>query len=132
MNNVKETNNKLEEAKKQKKEQIIQEPNKFKRFWKFVWFYISYVWIWLFHELKDWRTFVIFISTMLIIGSEVWIPLLIGIITGNSALLAFAGTMEAFWLLPGTPFIPLCIVITLGIKSIIKRRKEKNGKKSRS
>jgi hypothetical protein len=50
----------------------------------------------------------------------VWVPALIGIITGNVALYAVAGAIWAVWLGP-LPFIPICIAITLGIRAVIKR-----------
>lgn len=90
-------------------------------------------WIW--QNLKDWRTFVIFIIVVLVISCEVWVPYIIGAIAflvGNAALggtmVGVATTCWMFWLLPGTPFLPLCIGITAGIKAIfnkIKNRKHK-------
>ena len=136
--NIKETDQKYENARKERLAKIKQEPSKWKRFWKYVWFALTYVWVWCWKELRDWRTFLIFVIVQLIVGSEVWVPLILGLIFNNKGLLAFAGTMEAFWLLPGTPFIPICIAITIGIKALIDKRKNKketiengrNGKKA--
>ena len=123
--NIKETDQKYENARKERLAKIKQEPSKWKRFWKYVWFALTYVCVWCWKELRDWRTFLIFIIVQLIVGSEVWVPLILGLIFNNKGLLAFAGTMEAFWLLPGTPFIPICIAITIGIKALIDKRKKK-------
>ena len=113
---------------KEKWQELKQEPNKWKRFWKQVWFLISFAFVWCWHELKDWRTLVIFVCVQLIVGCEVWFPLVLGLIFNNKYLLGVAGTCEAFWLAPFTPFLPLCIVITMGIKGMIDKRKSKNGK----
>ena len=127
----KEIDKKYENARKERLAKIKEEPNKWKRFWKYIWFALTYVWVWCWQELRDWRTFLVFVITMLVIGSEVWVPLILGLIFNNTGLLAFAGTMEAFWLLPGTPFIAICIAITIGIKALIdknKKKKENNEK----
>ena len=123
--NIKETDQKYENARKERLAKIKQEPSKWKRFWKYVWFALTYVWVWCWKELRDWRTCLIFVIVQLIVGSEVWVPLILGLIFNNKGLLAFAGTMEAFWLLPGTSFIPICIAITIGIKALIDKRKKK-------
>lgn len=75
-------------------------------------------------ELKDWKTLVLFIIVVVIIGASVWFPLLIGIISGNAWWLGLAGVIEAVWLGP-VPFIPICIAITLIIKRIFTWRKNK-------
>lgn len=114
---------------------IKSEPSKSKRFWKLVWFYLSFPFSWLWRNLKDWRTFVIFVVVMLVVGCEVWIPLLLGIIfrdtTFGKTMLGVASACEIFWLAPATPFLPLCIVITIGVKSLfdkIRFRRLDNGK----
>ena len=113
--------NKLKADKQSKLASIKTEPNRFKRFWKYVWFWLTFTWKWVWSELKDWRTFIIFILVMLVIGVEVWLPLILGLMFDNSYLVGVAMTCEAFWLLPGTPFVPLCIVITIAIKKLIRR-----------
>ena len=37
---------------------IKQEPNKTKRFFKLLWFYISFPFVWLWRNIKDWRTLI--------------------------------------------------------------------------
>lgn len=104
---------------------IKQEENKSKRFWKMIWFYISFPFSWLWRNLKDWRTFVIFVLVMLVVGCEVWIPLVLGLIFRGTpfgtTMLSVAGACEAFWLAPFTPFLPLCIVITIAVKSLFNK-----------
>lgn len=120
--NSKELDKKFNNDKKEKLKNIKLEPNKFKRILKYIWFAISYVWVWCWKELRDWRTFIILLLTMVVVGCEVWVPFILGLIFQNQALLAFAGTMELFWLLPFTPFIPICITITLFIKMLINKK----------
>lgn len=100
---------------------IKLEPNKFKRFFKWIWYLISFPWIWCWYNFRDWRTFVLFLGVMAVVGCEVWVPLLLGIIFQNKWLLGIAGACEAFWMLPGTPFIILCILITMLIKPYISK-----------
>ena len=87
---------------------------KLKKLFKYIW-----------SELKDWHTLLLFGIVCAIIGVEVWLPLLLGLITDNKWLLGVAATCEAFWLAPFTPFLPLCIMITLAIKKPIEERRRK-------
>lgn len=126
----KEQLEKYEKSQNEKKEKIRQEKNGFKRFWKWVLFLLitpfKYIWT----ECHDWHFLLIFIIVVLVIGSEVWIPLLLAFVFWNLesfriTCLSIAGTCELFWMLPGTPFIPLCIVITISIKAIIEKIQKK-------
>jgi hypothetical protein len=74
---------------------------------------------WLWQQLKDWRNLVIFCIVVVIVSCEVWVPYLLGIITGDAYWFGIGSICWAFWLAPFTPFLPLCIVITLGIRKII-------------
>ena len=130
MEQIKKLDNDYKEKRKAKWQEIKGEPNRWKRFWKQVWFLISFAFVWCWQELKDWRTLVIFVCVQLVVGVEVWLPLILGLIFNNKYLLAFAGTCEAFWVAPFTPFLPLCIVITIGIKSLIDKRKSKKNEKN--
>ena len=88
-----------------------------------------FIYIW--HELKDWHTLLLFGIVCLVVGVEVWLPFLLGLIFKNAYLLGIAAICEAFWLAPLTPFLPICIGITLAIKKPIEnwRRKRKLWKK---
>jgi hypothetical protein len=55
-----------------------------------------------------------------LMSCEVWIPYLLGFITQNAWWYSVGSACWLFWLGPGTPFIPLCIAITLGLKKIFK------------
>lgn len=108
---------------------IKQEPNKTKRFFKLLGHYLSFPFIWMWNNLKDWRTFLIFGIVCAVISCEVWIPYLMGFITWGTDFSAWcfgiASTMWLWWLLPGTPFLPLCIAITIGIKALFNKIKTK-------
>lgn len=125
--------NDLEQAYKKsqedKKAKIRLEPNRFKRFWKWVWFLLSFPFIWIWVNIRDWRTAIIFIIVFLIVSSEVWLMYLLYFITGNAWFLGIGSACWIFWLGPGTPFLPLCIGITIGIKAFFNKIKERRHEK---
>jgi len=117
---------KYETKQEEKKVKIRQEPNKFKRFWKWILYYITTPFIYVWTECHDWHFLLIFILVVLVVGCEVWVPLLLAFIFWANepfriTCLSIAGVCEAFWMLPATPFIPICIVITIGIKRLIEK-----------
>lgn len=106
---------------------------KWQRFWAWVWYLIAFPWVWLFYNIRDWRTFVIFAIVVIVVSIEIWLPLLMAWITWGTdfskVMLGVAGACELFWLGPGTPFILICTFITIGVKGLfnkIKSRKNKN------
>lgn len=124
----------LEKSYKEKqaewKNRISKEPNRFKRFWKWVWFLIAYPFVWCWVNIRDWRTALIFLIVCAVVSIEVWLPYLIGAICwSNEALrismFSVGSACWIFWLGPGTPFLPLCIGITIGVKGIFNKVKEK-------
>lgn len=132
----KEREEQYKQAQEERKRLIRQETSSLRRFLKWCVFLAFFPFRWLWTECHDWRFLVLFVGVVAIVGSEVWVPLVIGFIAtanGNSTLAttmySVAGVCEAFWLAPFTPFIPLCIFITIGIKALldkIKGRKERN------
>ena len=106
-----------------RKETIKSEPNKIKRFFKRIWFWISFPFVWIFYNIRDWRTAIIFSLVFVILSSEVWCPYLIGVICWENEALRHTmfGAGSACWLFwagPGTPFLVICITITIGIKAL--------------
>lgn len=82
---------------------------------------------WLFGQLKDWHNAVIFAIVFIVMSSEVWVPYLLGFITGDAYWFGVGSVCWAFWLAPGTPFLTLCILITLGVRKLFdKLRRRKN------
>lgn len=87
---------------------------------------------WVFNQLKDKTNIVIFLIVVAVVSCEVWVPFLLAIITGIEWFWAVGSVCWAFWLAPFTPFIPLCIVITFGVRKIVdKIRKNKKNKKGK-
>lgn len=71
----------------------------------------------------------IFIITFLILSAPIWLFYTLGIIFNNGWLIGIASAYWLFWIGPFTPFIPLCLGITAGVRGIIakvKHRRDKN------
>ena len=104
------------------KEQIKSEP---KHFWKLMWFYFKKPFVWLKDNIKDWKTAIIFIIVFLVVSCEVWVPYLLGFITWGTDFskwcFGIASACWIFWLGPFTPFLPICIVLTILIKSLFNK-----------
>ena len=83
----------------------------------------------MFIKLKDWRNLVIFLIVFVILSCEVWVPYLIGFITGNAWWFGIGSACWLFWLAPGTPFLTICIVVTFAVRKVIDKIKSKRGKK---
>ena len=106
-----------------RKEAIKSEPNKIKRFFKRIWFWISFPFVWIFYNIRDWRTDIIFSLVFVILSSEVWCPYLIGFICWENeslrhTMFGIGSACWLFWAGPGTPFLVICITITIGIKAL--------------
>lgn len=73
------------------------------------------------------RPLIIYIITNIVLSSEVWVPYLLGLIIPSIRIQMWSigSVCWAFWLGPFTPFIPLCILITLGIDSLILKLRRK-------
>ena len=70
---VKEREAQYKARQEEKKAHIRLEPNKFKRFLKWIWFYTAFPFIWIWENIKDFRTFIIFFIVLLLVSSEVWV-----------------------------------------------------------
>ena len=104
-----------------------------KKFFKKIGKLIAKPYKWMITNLKDWRTFVIFIIVYVILSCEVWVPYLIALIIGiktpaGIALTSFATACFLFWQAPGTPFLLVCTGVTAGVKEILNRIKNKKSK----
>ena len=100
------------------KTKIRVETNKWKRFWKWIWYFIAFPWVWVFYNIRDWRTAVIFVIVFITLSSEVWVPYLLGLILNNNWLIGVGTACWLFWLGPGTPFMVICIIVTIGVKTL--------------
>lgn len=97
------------------KELFIKLKNKFIKFCKWVW-----------QECKDWHTVVIFAVVVVVMYSPVWGGYLCHALFGWKWCSVMATAYLAFWAGPFTPFFPLCIAITLGIRKIVDKIKGKD------
>jgi hypothetical protein len=71
--------------------------------------------------LKEvWSCLWLFGIVCAVMSCEVWIPYIIGFVTNNAWWYGIGSACWLFWLGPFTPFIPLCIAITLGLKKLFK------------
>lgn len=89
--------------------------NKLKKFGKKIW-----------AECKDTQTLMIFFIVVLVVYSPVWLGYILYFIFRYNTFLVVATVCLTFWAGPFTPFFPICIGITLGIKKIIKRKNNRN------
>ena len=75
----------------------------------------KYVWT----ECKDWRTLVLFVIVMVLAYTPVWLGYSLYFLFRWKWCIAMATGYMLFWAGPFTPFIPLCIAITLTIKRVL-------------
>lgn len=111
------------------KTRIRMKPTKWKRFWAWVWYLIAFPWVWIWTNIRDWRTALIFVIVTITVSSEVWVPYLIAVICWYNeplriTMLSVGSACWLFWLGPGTPFLLICIFITIGVKAIINKIKK--------
>jgi len=120
---LKNIEEKYNEQANKRKEKVKAEPNKVKRAFKWIWFWLSFPFVWIFYNIRDWRTAVIFSIVSVIVSSEVWVPYLIGVIcwsneTLRHTMFGIGSACWLFWAGPGTPFMVICIGLTIGIKAL--------------
>lgn len=116
---------KQEEYERKQKEELLKIKTEPHHFWKIVWFYIKKPFKWIKDNIKDWRTAIVFIIVFLVMSSEVWVSYLLGIITWGTDFskwcMGVASACWLFWLGPFTPFLPICIGLTILIKSLFNK-----------
>lgn len=134
-NRFRQLETRFNEDQQKAKEKIKSEPNKLKRAFKWILHLIVFPWKWIFVNIQDWRTALIFVIVLLVVSSEVWVPYLIYFITNNAWFLGIGSACWLFWLGPGTPFLVICIGLTILIKGLFNKLKEKrndNNRKTRN
>lgn len=121
------------------KTHIRMKPTKWKRFWGWVWYFLTFAFVWLFYNIRDWRSAICVIISLLLWSSSVWIWYALAIFTGVNTSTAkwFAGIGTAVWIWwaspVGSPFILLVTFTAIGIKALfnkIKNREKKSHKKN--
>ena len=129
---LKELEEKYQVQRSIEKTRIRLEKRKSLRILKWAWYYISYPFKWIWLNIRDPTTLLIFVLIVLAVSCEVWIPALLALILDQDYLWGVAAACWGFWLLPGTPFLPLCILLTMAIKSLynkIRHKRWNNGKR---
>lgn len=86
--------------------------NKFINFCKWVW-----------NECKDWRTLLLFGIVVVLMYTPVWLGYILYFVFKSKWAMGIASAYLVFWAGPFTPYFPLCIAITFGIKKIIEKIK---------
>lgn len=134
---------KYAEIEKEYKEKQVQwktkirlDTNRFRRFWKWVWFFIAFPFVWLFYNIRDWRSLICVLISFLLWSSSVWgfylAALLCGWTTTAAKWCLGVGTaVWVWWLSPaGSPFILIVTITSIGIKAIFNKIKERRKKKN--
>lgn len=80
----------------------------------------SFFW-WVWRECRDWRTVALLGVVVTVVYSPVWGGYLLYALLGWKWAAALASTVLLFWAGPMTPFFPLCVAITLGIKRFLQK-----------
>lgn len=117
------------------KANIRMKPSKWQRFWSWVWYLIAFPFVWLFYNIRDWRTAICIVISLLFWSSSVWVWYLLAIISGWTTDLAkwFAGIGTAVWIWwaspIGSPFILLVTFTAIGIKALFNKIKSRKKRK---
>lgn len=123
---LKELEQQYKDQAQKRKDNIRQEPNKFKRFWKWVWYLICFPFVWIFYNIRDWRSAICFLLSMVLWSASVWVFYVIYFITQNEWFLGIGIAVWAWWLSPlGSPFILLCTFTAIGMKALLNKIKSK-------
>lgn len=84
------------------------------------------VWRWL---RRDWKLFLYFGIWAAIVSCEVWVPYLLGFIAWGTEKskywFSIGSAMWAWWALPGTPFIAICLALTIATEAVVKAVKKR-------
>ena len=116
-----------------RKDNIRQEPSKFKRFWKWVWYLICFPWVWLFYNIRDWRSAICVIISFGIWSASVWLFYLLYFLTKNPWFLGIGSAVWVWWLSPvGSPFILLVTFTSIAFKAIWNKLRNVKDEKEQS
>ncbi|MBQ5383424.1 MAG: hypothetical protein IIU46_03105 [Treponema sp.] len=108
-------------------ESVNQQPVKtakrswFENFYRWMKLKLKKLWKYIYSEIKDVKTFIIFAIVVAVVYSPVWFCYILYFLFKWKWCFVVASSCLAFWAGPFTPFFPLCIAITLGIKKLLRR-----------
>ena len=120
-----------EAKQKEWKEKIRSKPTKWLRFWGWVWYLVAFPWVWLFYNIRDWRSAVCIVVSLVLWSASVWIWYLLAMVTGwnTDAAKWFLGIGSAIWIWwispVGSPFILLVTITSIGIKMVWDKIRQK-------
>lgn len=133
---LKELEAKYKEQADRRKAKIRLEPNKFKRFWKWAWYAIAFPWVWLFYNIRDWRSAICVVISLLLWSSSVWGFYLAALLCGWKSteagmwLFGIGTSVWVWWASPvGSPFILLVTMTAIGMKMLFDKLKNRKAKK---
>lgn len=133
MKSFKELEVEFKEKQSLEKQKIKAIPNKAKRmlYWGLYLCVFPFKWLWV--NIRDYRTAIIFVIVFIVVSSEVWVPYLIGVICWANepvriSMFSFGSACWLFWLGPGTPFLVICIGLTIGVKALFNKIKYRRKK----
>ena len=112
------------------KMKIRLKPKRSQRFWGWVGYFVAFPFVWLFYNIRDWRTAICIVISFLLWSSSVWIFYLLALITGWTTSIAkwFIGIGSAvwvWWVSPvGSPFILLVTFTAIGMKMLFNKIKD--------
>ena len=121
------------------KTSIRFKPTKWQRFCGWVWYLIAFPWVWLFYNIRDWRTAICILVSFLLWSSSVWLWYVLALCSGwtTDAAKWFLGIGSAVWIWwaspVGSPFILLVTFTAIGMKALfnkIKNREKKSHRKN--
>lgn len=120
------------------KMKIRLKPKKSQRFWGWVWYLIAFPFVWLFYNIRDWRTAICVVISFLLWSGSVWVFYLLALLTGWTSdtakwFIGIGSAVWVWWISPvGSPFILLVTFTAIGmkigfdkIKSLIHKKKNK-------
>lgn len=120
------------------KTHIRMKSTKWKRFWAWVWYFLTFAFVWLFYNIRDWRSAICVFISLMLWSSSVWIWYALAIFTGVNTNTAkwFAGIGTAVWIWwaspVGSPFILLVTFTAIGLKGILNKIREKKSRKNKT
>jgi hypothetical protein len=110
------------------KVKILRESNRFKRFWKWVWYLIAFPFVWLFYNIQDYRSAICIGISFLLWSSSVWGFYLAALCVGWTAtsigcwLIGIGSAVWAWWFSPvGSPFILLVTFTSIALKALFNK-----------
>lgn len=118
-----------EDKQKNWKMKIRLKPKKSQRFWGWVGYLVAFPFVWLFYNIRDWRTAICVIVSFLLWSGSVWVFYLLAAICGwtTDAAKWFIGIGSAvwvWWVSPvGSPFILLVTFTAIGMKMLFDKIK---------